>query len=107
MGVRLSAMKAAVRETSMEYDDETIAFAYRPNEFTLNLADTVDAAASSGDLNAVAAILEPVIVWWDVLDENDERLPATAEVMRQFPLRFLVKVMGAVTEDQTPQGQQG
>ena len=33
MGVRLSAMKAKITETNLEWDGEVVDFAYKPNEF--------------------------------------------------------------------------
>ena len=45
MGVRLSHMKAKIKESSLTWDGETVAFAYRPNEFTMELADSIAAEA--------------------------------------------------------------
>lgn len=103
MGVRLSEMKARVTETSLEWDGEVVAFAYKPNEFTMELADDISAAAESEDMSAVSAMLAPIVVWWDVLDDNDERIPPTADHMRAFPLNFLVRIMKSITADQDPE----
>lgn len=103
MGVRLSAMKAKITEASLKWDDEDVAFAYKPNEFTMELADDISAAAEAEDMSTVSAMLAPIIEWWDVLDDEDERIPPTAENMRRFPLNFLLKIMGAITEDQNPE----
>lgn len=107
MGVRLSAMKAKVQETHLEWDGETVDFAYKPNEFTMELADDISAAAEKEDLGMVSAMLSPIIVWWDVLDDEDNRIPPTPENMRRFPLNFLLRIMNTITEDQNPQGQEG
>lgn len=103
MGVRLSAMKAKVTETSLDWDGETVAFAYKPNEFTMELADEIQVAAEREDLSSVSAMLSPIIVWWDVLDDQDERIDANAENMRKFPLNFLLRIMSSITEDQNPE----
>lgn len=105
MGVRLSAMKAKVTETSLEWDGETVAFAYKPNEFTMEMADQIAAAADDENLSAVSALLAPMLVWWDVLDDEDNRIDPTAENMRAFPLNFLLSIMDAMTEDQSPEAQ--
>ena len=105
MGVRLSAMKAKITETSLEWDGEVVDFAYKPNEFTMELADEIQAAAEAENMNAVSAMLSPIIVWWDVLDDDDQRIPPTAEQMRKFPLNFLVRIMGAITDDQNPESE--
>ena len=52
-------------------------------------------------------MLAPIVEWWDVLDDDDQRIPPTAENMRAFPLNFLLAIMRAITEDSKPEGQQG
>jgi len=98
-------MKAKITETSLEWDGEVVDFAYKPNEFTMELADEIQAAAEAENMNAVSAMLSPIIVWWDVLDDDDQRIPPTAEQMRKFPLNFLVRIMGAITDDQNPESE--
>lgn len=105
MGVRLSAMKAKITETHLMWDDERVDFAYKPNEFTMELADEIAAKAEAEDLSSVAAMLAPIVVWWDVLDDEDERIPADADNMRRFPLNFLVRIMTAITEDADPESE--
>lgn len=103
MGVRLSAMKAKITESFLEWDGERVDFAYKPNEFTMELADEIAVQAEQENLSMVAAMLAPIVVWWDVLDDEDERIPATAENMRRFPLNFLLRIMEAITKDQDPE----
>ena len=103
MAVRLSAMKARVQETHLVWDDERVDFAYKPNEFTLELADSMSEAAEAENLVMVSAMLAPILVWWDVLDDQDQRIEPTAEAMRAFPLNFLMRIMEAITEDQNPE----
>lgn len=103
MGVRLSAMKAKITETDLDWDGEKVAFAYKPNEFTMEMADDIAAAAEKEDLSSVSAMLSPILVWWDVLDDEDERIEPSAENMRRFPLNFLMRIMARITEDQDPE----
>lgn len=107
MGVRLSAMKAKVQEAHLDWDGERVDFAYKPNEFTMELADEISAAAEKEDLSMVSSMLAPIIVWWDVLDDQDERIEPSPDNMRRFPLNFLLRIMDAITKDQNPQGQEG
>lgn len=107
MGVRLSAMKAKVQETSLDWDGESVDFAYKPNEFTMELADEIAQAAEKEDLGMVSAMLSPIIVWWDVLDDEDQRIDPSPENMRRFPLNFLLRIMDTITKDQNPQGSEG
>lgn len=103
MGVRLSAMKAKVQESHLDWDGERVDFAYKPNEFTMELADEIQAAAEKENLTMVSSMLSPIIVWWDVLDDEDERIEPSAENMRRFPLNFLLRIMEAITKDQDPE----
>lgn len=107
MAVRLSAMKAKITESTLEWDGEEVAFAYKPNEFTMEVADSIQSAADQEDLSSVTAMLAPILDWWDVLDDQDEpqRIPPTAENMKRFPLNFLMRIMGKITEDQNPESQ--
>lgn len=105
MGVRLSAMKAKVKESHLDWDGERVDFAYKPNEFTMELADEIQAAADDENLTMVSAMLAPIIVWWDVLDDDDQRIEASADNMRRFPLNFLLRIMSAITEDQDPESE--
>lgn len=100
MAVRLSDMKAKVTEATAEWDGEMIDFAYKPNEFTMELADEIAANAEKEDLSTVSGMLAPIVVWWDVLDDEDGRIPPTAENMRQFPLSFLMAIMKAINTSQ-------
>lgn len=102
MGVRLSDMKSKVKETHIEWDGQTVDFAYKPNQFTVDLADQLAKDAEGENIGAVSNMLAPLVEWWDVLDDNDVRIPATAENMRQFPLPFLTRIMKAMVEDQNP-----
>lgn len=103
MGVRLSEMKAKVKESQITWDDQTVDFAYKPNEFTMELADQIDAAAKSESTDIVSLLLAPIIVWWDVLDDKDKRIPVTPDTMGQFPLNFLLALMRQITADQDPE----
>lgn len=107
MGVRLSHMKAKIKESSLTWDGEVVDFAYRPNEFTMELADQIAAEAEAENLTSVSAMLAPIVEWWDVLDDQDQRIAPSAENMRAFPLNFLLAIMRAITEDSKPEGQQG
>ena len=103
MGVRLSDMTSRVKETTLKYDGEEVAFAYRPNAFTMEVSDQINVASEKDDMGTVSALLEPLVEWWDVLDDEDQRIPPTAENMRRFPLSFLLKIMDAITEDASPE----
>lgn len=102
MGVKLSDMKAREKAAQVTWDDEIVDFGYYPNAFSLDVAEAVGEAAAKNDLSVVAAMLDPIIAWWDVLDDDGQRIPATAENMGQFPLSFLMAIMEQIGADQRP-----
>lgn len=95
--MRLSEMRAKVKQATIDYDGETVDFGYKPGEITLDLMDSVQEKADSGDKTSVALLLEPMLDWWDVLDESDERLPTDAATIRQMPMAFLTALMQKMT----------
>lgn len=103
MAVRLSDMRAKVTETFLMWDDNRVDFAYKPNEFTMDLADQIEKAANDEDQNVVSMLLAPILVWWDVLDDEDRRIPPSPENLGKFPLNFLLQIMRSITEDQDPE----
>lgn len=102
MGMRLSAIKAKTRTATVEFLDEKIDVSYFPAVVTPDLMDQVQKAADDDDLGVVGMLLSEVIDWWDVLDDNDKRLPPTPENIGAMPIPFLMAVMNEVQEDQRP-----
>lgn len=103
MGVRLSEMLEKTRETHIEWDDERVDFAYKPHAFTLELSDQIDAAADSGDQDVVSMLLSPLIVWWDVLDDDGARIKPDDENMKRFPMTFLLAIMAKINQETVPE----
>jgi hypothetical protein len=96
MALRMTDLNAAVKTCTVEFEGESMDVGYNPNKVTLDLLDAIDAADS---LAGVAVQLEGVIAWWDLLDENDQRLEPTMTVMRGLPLNLLLKVMDDISKD--------
>ena len=114
--VRLSTITNKVTEAEVTFAGETIAFGFRPGRFTPELADKFaavsmkpDDATAAGDAEVaeVVRMLEPLLAWVDVTDEDDTRIPPTAENMHRWPLLFLTELMGKITEGQEPGGSKG
>jgi hypothetical protein len=102
MAMSLSKVKAKVAQAQVAWEDEVVDFGYHPGEVTPALLETVQGAADKGDLDVIGALLEPVLAWWDVLDDEDQRLPTDKATIRQVPLGFLMEVLGATQEAMRP-----
>lgn len=105
--MRLSDVKAFVATTTVEYavapgHVEKCEVGYHPAEVTPALLERVQAAADEGNLDVVGVLLEPVLEWWDVLDDDDHRMPTDAATIKVLPLGFLMEVMTSVQEAVRP-----
>ena len=102
MAMTLSKIKDKVNTATILWDEETVDVGYHPAAFTIEIAEIVATAAAENDLGVISALLEPILGWWDVLDDDGQRLPTDAATIRLMPLGFLMEVMGTVQESMRP-----
>lgn len=102
MGIGLKKMKEAVKASQVIWGDDVVDFAYRPGEFTTELLEAVNNAAEEENLAAVAEMMESLLVWWDVLDDDGNRLPTDLATLKRVPLEFLNKLNDAIGRDMRP-----
>jgi hypothetical protein len=69
--------------------------------------EAVTEAETANDLSILGVLLEPVLAWWDVLDDQDQRIPPTAENIKRMPMAFVMKVIAKVQEDSDPPASRG
>lgn len=116
--MKAADMQTKVATVTVTWLDETVDVGYFPGVMTPNRAaelaavardqDTATAEATrDGGLSMLALLLEPVLAWWDVLDEEDNRMPTTAAVMGTLPLGFLTRVQATIQEAMKPEGSKG
>lgn len=102
MAMKLSEVKAKSKTATVEWDDEQVEVCYLPNQFTPEVLEAVTAAESENNLRIIGVMLEPILSWWDVLDDKDKRIPTTAENIATMPLAFLMKVLDDLQADMNP-----
>lgn len=102
MAMTLSKVKAKEAEASVLWDGETVDLGYKPGEVTPSLLEAVQTAAQAGDLEVIGTLLEPVLAWWDVLDDDGKRLPTDRDTIKIMPLGFLLEVLDKVQEAMRP-----
>lgn len=113
MSMKLSEVRAKVKVVTVEWEDESAEVGYFPAAVTPELVDKVQAAAAEADNGTVSAgetiggMLEPMLSWWDVLDDDGERLPTDKATIATFPLSFLNAVMEKVQGDSRPPERKG
>lgn len=101
MPYRPTQARQETATTAIEYDGETVNVTYRKK-----LVQTATFNVSAEEPRYLAPILreelERLIVSWDVLDEDDQPLPATQDVTRSFEFEFLLAVFEGVMEHALP-----
>lgn len=107
MAMRLSEARAKTKIVTVSWDDETVDVCYAPNRFTPEVMEAVVETEQAQNLSIMGALLEPLLDWWDVLDDKDNRIPTTAENIAKMPLPFLMRVLSVVQEDQNPPASRG
>lgn len=101
--MRLSELKAkGQRESAIVWGGAEVAFCYNPGNLTPEVLDDWQKLAEETGVTTSAAIgriMPQFVVWWDVLDENDQRLPVTPEVAATFPVSFLEAILDKAMEE--------
>lgn len=101
--VALNNMKARTKVLTVEWDGEAVDVSYFPNAVTPALLESVMDAAEKEDMSILGTMLEPILDWWDIT-ENDggPRVPTDAETIRNIPMSFLTKLQKTIQEAQNP-----
>lgn len=102
MAVHLHNKMGESKTIQVEWGPDTVDVSYHPNVVTPALLEEVDEAAKRDNLDSLGVLLEPVLEWWDVLGEDNERIPTDAATIRSIPMRFLILVQRAIEVDQNP-----
>lgn len=102
MSISFTQMKAKTKDAQIDWEGEKVDFAYHPAAFSVEVAQHVQERAQEGDLGGVAVVMVNLLDWWDVLDDEGNRLAVTEELVRQMPLGFLMSMLNAVGADMAP-----
>lgn len=103
MAVALSNMKARSKVIDVAWDGETVAVSYFPHRVTPELLEKVTEAAERDNLDILGVMLEPVLDWWDILEEEGgPRLNTDAETIKTIPMSFLNALQSAIQDAQRP-----
>lgn len=116
--MKRSSMTTAVVETTVHFAGEDIGVGYAVGKITpQHMAERLEALAGAGDIDedapdAVAKVssgmrslaeqVQDMVAWWDVTDDDGNRLEPTVEVALTLPLPFLRVVVNAAQEAMRP-----
>lgn len=102
MGMKLSDVQGIESKGTAKWGEQVVDFGYYAAQVTPKLLKAVNAAGKAGDMDVVGLMLAPTLAWWDVLDDNGDRIAPTVEFIEQCPLGFLTAVMEAQQEAMRP-----
>ena len=111
MSMKLSEVRAKVKVVTVNWADETVDVGFHPAAVTPELVDKVQQQAATieggGAGATIGGMLEPMLDWWDVLDDDGQRIPTDAETIAALPIAFLMAVLETVQEDMRPPERKG
>ncbi|AZF90301.1 MAG: hypothetical protein BPHS0_15 [Phage 5P_3] len=107
MPLRLSSLKKSLRTITMEWDDNTLNVTYRLGEVTPERADRLaamfeESRAEDRSNAEIWADILAVVESWDILGDDGNPLPVTAETLAQIPITILRGIAEEITEDARP-----
>lgn len=101
MSITLDGLSKETRQIKVEFGGESIDICYRPGKYTPVVEDDVQGQLENGrPSNGVAKAVSEMLVWWDVVDGEGQRIPSDFETARNLSAEFLSAVLGAITNDQ-------
>jgi hypothetical protein len=107
MAITLTQMRDHTEQITVAWQDETVDVGYHPGVLTPALLEQASEAGKAGDLNQVGNLLSPLLSWWDVLDDEGNRLPTDARTIATIPFTFTMAIMDAITEAMRPPARKG
>lgn len=107
--MKRSAMQDKVRTITVEWEDETVDVGIYPGRYTPTMLQGVaEKVAEAGNqnmdqqLSAVGEMVEPLLAWWDVLDDDGERLPTDRDTIATLSITFVQAVLVKAGESIRP-----
>lgn len=88
---------------TVEWEEETAEVVFRPSGYTPLVEDRWRRAIEGNrPIGGLAEMLASILIEWELVDENGAALPPTRETLEGLPSRFLVRVMDAINEANSP-----
>lgn len=102
MSVKITDMMGRTKTIQVKWDGEVVDVSYFHNVVTPQHLEDVAAASEKEDLSVLGVMLEPVLEWWDIMQDDGTRLPTDAATIRRVPMSFLNALQDAIQEAQNP-----
>jgi len=100
MPIRITDLYQDLKETTVEYAGQSMQVGFRPSGYTPAVESAFHAAMDREmPSNAVADLLDGLLVSWELLDENEEVIPITHETLVKLGSMFLFAMAEAITRE--------
>jgi hypothetical protein len=112
MGVKVSTLAKVVEDAQMRVgpgEEDVVNIRYRPGALTLGALKRLESAAASKDFkpDVFEDLLTPILVSWDLLQDDGTPLPITAEGLDQLPLEFIGELISTLNTATKPDKDEG
>jgi hypothetical protein len=87
--------------------EDVVNIKYRPGALTLDVADRLKTLGENEQIEVAAILLLPLLVEWDILNDDGTPLPLTREGLGKVPLVFLNRIADEMTNASRPSRDEG
>ena len=94
-------------DLAFDVGGEMIAIVFDKNAMTPNWAQRISQGAANEDMLSVTKGLAEIIISWDLVDEQEQPVPPSAEVLGDLPFDFLIKLQERIAEASVPSSEEG
>lgn len=104
MGVKVGTLAKRVENARIVVgpeEGEVVNVEFRPGALTLGALDELQQAALQKTFNPVVfeTLLKPILVSWDLLDDDGSPLPITREGLHKLPLEFIGELVSVLSSN--------
>lgn len=92
MALKLQNIRDNTRSVRVIIGGETLNLTINPGYLNQEVLDQYREASDEGDHDTMAYVFGNIVREWDLLDENDDVLPISAETIRTVPSLVLNRV---------------
>lgn len=107
MAIKMKDLRDKVTTVEVKWDGETADIGFYAARFTPALMESIQAEAEKENLQMLGLMLEPILAWWDLLDDEGDRLPTDAATIKEMPFGLLTTIISATQESMRPPAQKG
>lgn len=104
--MKLADLKSATKTTVISFDIGDLKVTFKPNVFTANLADQINAAMAdpAQQTGAMFRMINEVLVDWDLEDEAGKIIPLDDDkrLKEEVPMQVFGAIFAGIQEDQDP-----